>query len=85
MTHHTLDINAAVASGKAWLLKAFRFTQKVKDLNRDPFESYWKIKICLGTNNHLVNGVIIEIIKKSRSILKRITPPFLQVLLTTYW
>jgi len=41
-------IEAAVVSGKAFLRKGFRFVQKVRDLNRDPFESYWKFKVLKG-------------------------------------
>jgi hypothetical protein len=41
-------IEAAVISGKAFLRKSFRFIQKVRDLNRDPFASYWKFKVLKG-------------------------------------
>ena len=44
----SLEIEAAVASGKAFLRKGLRFIQKVRDLNRDPLAPYYKFKVCRG-------------------------------------
>ena len=53
-THQNLDIEATVASGKAWLEKAFRFAFKLRELKRDVLSKYWKFKVSKGEKRPFV-------------------------------